>query len=69
MILVHISQATEPLPPLARGEPVGTVRRHVGYESASAFAATFRQETGLTPGAYFRDPRQSANYEYDSRQG
>jgi AraC-like DNA-binding protein len=42
------------LPALARGEPVSTVGRHVGYESASAFVAAFRQETGLTPAAYFR---------------
>jgi AraC-like DNA-binding protein/quercetin dioxygenase-like cupin family protein len=42
------------LPALAAGEPVGNVARHVGYESASAFVAAFRRETGVTPAAYFR---------------
>lgn len=44
------------LPALASGEPVGNVARHVGYESASAFVAAFRRETGVTPAAYFRNP-------------
>ncbi len=38
---------------LAAGEPVGNVARHVGYESASAFVAAFRRETGMTPAMYF----------------
>lgn len=38
---------------LAAGQPVGNVARHVGYESASAFVAAFRRETGQTPAAYF----------------
>jgi AraC-like DNA-binding protein/quercetin dioxygenase-like cupin family protein len=42
------------LPALAAGEPVGNVARHVGYESASAFVAAFRRETGVTPASYFR---------------
>jgi AraC-like DNA-binding protein len=42
------------LPRLADGQAVGTVARHVGYETASAFVAAFRAETGLTPAAYFR---------------
>ena len=42
------------MPALAAGEPVASVARHVGYESASAFVAAFRRETGLTPAAYFR---------------
>jgi AraC-like DNA-binding protein len=42
------------LPKLADGQAVGTVARHVGYETASAFVAAFRAETGLTPAAYFR---------------
>ena len=29
---------------LAAGEPVGSVARHVGYESASAFVAAFRRD-------------------------
>jgi AraC-like DNA-binding protein/quercetin dioxygenase-like cupin family protein len=44
------------LPQLATGLAVGTVARHVGYETPSAFVAAFRQETGLTPAAYFRAP-------------
>ena len=37
------------LPQLAAGQAVGTVARHVGYQTASAFVAAFRSETGLTP--------------------
>jgi AraC-like DNA-binding protein len=43
------------LPALAAGEPVGNVARQVGYESASAFVAAFRRETGVTPARYFQD--------------
>jgi len=42
------------LPQLAAGRAVGTVARHVGYETPSAFVAAFRKETGVTPAAYFR---------------
>ena len=42
------------LPQLAAGRAVGTVARHVGYQTPSAFVAAFRKETGLTPAAYFR---------------
>jgi AraC-like DNA-binding protein len=42
------------LPLLANGQSVGAVARHVGYQTASAFVAAFRTETGLTPAAYFR---------------
>jgi AraC-like DNA-binding protein len=42
------------LPLLATGTAVGTVARHVGYETPSAFVAAFRKETGITPAAYFR---------------
>jgi len=38
---------------LAAGQPVGNVARRVGYDTASAFVAAFRRETGVTPGAYF----------------
>jgi AraC-like DNA-binding protein/quercetin dioxygenase-like cupin family protein len=41
------------LPQLAAGQAVGSVARHVGYQTASAFVAAFRKETGLTPAAYF----------------
>jgi AraC-like DNA-binding protein len=42
------------LPQLATGQAVGTVARHVGYQTPSAFVAAFRKETGLTPAAYFQ---------------
>jgi len=42
------------IPALAAGEPVVKVARLVGYESASAFVAAFRRETGMTPAMYFR---------------
>jgi AraC-like DNA-binding protein/quercetin dioxygenase-like cupin family protein len=45
------------LPLLAAGEPVGRVAPRVGYETASAFVAAFRRETGVTPAAYFGRPR------------
>lgn len=49
------------LGPLAAGEAVANVARGVGYESASAFVASFRRETGVTPTAYFASPaRQSS---------
>jgi AraC-like DNA-binding protein len=41
------------LPELADGTAIGTVARHVGYDTPSAFVAAFRRETGLTPGSYF----------------
>jgi AraC-like DNA-binding protein len=41
------------LPALAAGEPVSTVARRAGYDTASAFVAAFRRETGSTPAAYF----------------
>ena len=47
------------LPALASGLPVSSVARRVGYESTSAFVAAFRQETGLTPAAYFHDPAET----------
>jgi len=43
------------LPALAAGEPVANVAGSVGYRTPSAFVAAFRRETGVTPGAYFRD--------------
>jgi AraC-like DNA-binding protein len=44
------------LPALAAGDPVSAVARRAGYDTASAFVAAFRRETGLTPAAYFRNP-------------
>ena len=41
------------LPALAAGQPVATVARQAGYDTASAFVAAFRRETGSTPAAYF----------------
>ena len=40
---------------LASGGKVAAVGLEVGYETASAFVAAFRRETGLTPAAYFRE--------------
>jgi AraC-like DNA-binding protein len=40
---------------LGAGESVAEVARTVGYESASAFVAAFRRETGITPAKYFQD--------------
>lgn len=42
------------LPLLADGQPIARVAPAVGYDTASAFVAAFRRETGTTPGAYFR---------------
>jgi AraC-like DNA-binding protein len=39
---------------LARGEPVTSIALEVGYESPSAFIATFKSVLGTTPGSYFR---------------
>jgi AraC-like DNA-binding protein/quercetin dioxygenase-like cupin family protein len=48
------------LPSLAAGLPVSAVARRAGYESDSAFVAAFRRETGMTPGAYFRQAGDAA---------
>jgi len=56
-ILLRLQAA---LPALASGQPVSSVARRVGYESTSAFVAAFRQETGLTPAAYFHDPGEAS---------
>lgn len=42
------------LPRLGGGTAVSVVAREVGFETASAFVAAFRRETGVTPAAYFR---------------
>jgi AraC-like DNA-binding protein len=49
------------LPALAASEPVGNVARRVGYDTASAFVAAFKRETGMTPAAYFQDPAASSS--------
>ncbi|MFZ4894820.1 helix-turn-helix domain-containing protein [Plantibacter sp. Mn2098] len=38
---------------LSEGDSVSQASARVGYSSASAFIASFRQVTGLTPGSYF----------------
>jgi AraC-like DNA-binding protein len=50
--LLRLHKAMEAL---GSHEPVSEVARKVGYESASAFVAAFRRETGITPAKYFRD--------------
>ena len=40
---------------LGSNEPVTDVARRVGYDSASAFVAAFRRETGITPARYFQE--------------
>jgi AraC-like DNA-binding protein len=52
--LVRLQRAMEAL---ASDESVTEVARHVGYESASAFVAAFRRETGITPARYFHEQR------------
>jgi AraC-like DNA-binding protein len=42
---------------LGSSVPVAEVAQRVGYESASAFIAAFRRETGITPAKYFRANR------------
>ncbi|MCO7735963.1 helix-turn-helix transcriptional regulator [Brucella intermedia] len=41
------------LPALAAGVPVVTVALDCGYQSASAFAATFKRSLGRSPASYF----------------
>ncbi|MEN5248211.1 AraC family transcriptional regulator [Brucella pseudintermedia] len=41
------------LPALAAGMPVVTVALDCGYQSASAFAATFKRSLGRSPASYF----------------
>jgi AraC-like DNA-binding protein len=50
-ILVRLQAA---LLMLAAGDKVSTVAEHIGYDTASAFVAAFRRETGVTPADYFR---------------
>jgi len=50
-ILVRLQAA---LSMLAAGDKVSAVAARVGYDTTSAFVATFRRETGVTPADYFR---------------
>jgi AraC-like DNA-binding protein len=53
--LVRLQRAMEAL---GANESVAEVARDVGYESASAFVAAFRRETGITPARYFRNDQR-----------
>jgi AraC-like DNA-binding protein/mannose-6-phosphate isomerase-like protein (cupin superfamily) len=55
--LVRLQRAMEAL---GSNEPVADVARTVGYESASAFVAAFRRETGITPAKYFHEKSVTA---------
>ena len=44
---------------LARGEPVTSIALEVGYESPSAFIASFAGTFGTTPGRYYRNEERS----------
>ncbi|CAI0942627.1 HTH-type transcriptional repressor of iron proteins A [Serratia entomophila] len=48
------------LEPLSRGEPVGLVAHHCGYDNVSAFITAFRRRFGVTPGGYFTLPEAAA---------
>jgi AraC-like DNA-binding protein len=50
--LVRLQRAMEAL---GAHESVNEVARQVGYETASAFVAAFRRETGITPARYFSE--------------
>jgi AraC-like DNA-binding protein len=39
---------------LAHGEPVKSIALEAGYQSSSAFIASFRSALGTTPGSYYR---------------
>lgn len=43
---------------LAHGEPVTSIALEVGYESPSAFIASFANAFGTTPGRYYREHRR-----------
>lgn len=48
------------LPRLGAGAAVAVVAREAGFDTASAFVAAFRRETGVTPAAYFSSRRRRA---------
>lgn len=48
------------LPRLGAGAAVAVVAREAGFDTASAFVAAFRRETGVTPAAYFSSRRGKA---------
>jgi AraC-like DNA-binding protein len=49
----HQVRLAQALVRLAHGQDIATVARVVGYDSASAFTAMFRQSLGKTPRDYF----------------
>jgi AraC-like DNA-binding protein len=48
------------IPKLEAGQPVTTVAFDVGYDSPSAFAATFHSVFGLAPSAFIARPRENS---------
>lgn len=50
------------LPGLERGERVTDIALSCGYDSMSAFIAAFREQLGVTPGEFFREPTASPRF-------
>ena len=48
------------IPKLEAGQSVTTVAYDVGYESASAFTATFHRIFGFAPSAFIARPREES---------
>lgn len=54
---------------LARGQPVTSIALEVGYESPSAFIATFKSMLGTTPGRYYRAHKDPGKVQRTPRPG